>query len=125
MGRLLREQYAWVWVRQMWNAHVYLSYPFVLSWSLLEAMGCGVPIVASDTAPFRELLRNKETSRLVDFFNADAIANAAIQTMHSRSANAGWRMPAMADEQDYGISLRLWGYYRLPETGSVLMMPDY
>lgn len=113
MGRLPREQYAWVWVLQMSNAYVHLSYPFVLSWSLLEATGCGVPIVASDTAPFRELLRNNENGRLLNFINADAIAYAVIHTMHSERANADWRMRAMADAQGYGMSLGVRGYDEL------------
>ncbi|OYU00065.1 MAG: glycosyl transferase family 1 [Burkholderiales bacterium PBB1] len=108
MGRLPREQY--LRVLQVSNAHVYLTYPFVLSWSLLEAMACGTPIVASDTAPVREVLRDGENARLVDFFNADAIADAAIETMHSESANVVWRMQAMADAQDYGLSNGLGGY---------------
>ncbi len=108
MRRLPREQY--LRVLQVSNAHVYLTYPFVLSWSLLEAMACGTPIVASDTAPVREVMRDGENGRLVDFFNADAIADAAIQTMHSESANIGWRMRAMADAQDYEMSLGVRGY---------------
>ena len=108
MGRLPREQY--LRVLQVSSAHVYLTYPFVLSWSLLEAMACGTPIVASDTAPVREVMRDNENGRLVDFFDANAIANAAIQTMHSETANVSWRMQAMADAQDYGMSLGVQGY---------------
>jgi len=51
------------------TVHVYLTYPFVLSWSLLEAMSAGCVIVASDTAPLRKAITHGETGRLVDFFD--------------------------------------------------------
>ena len=108
MGRLPREQY--LRVLQVSNAHVYLTYPFVLSWSLLEAMACGAPIVASDTAPVREVMRDRENGRLVDFFDAEAIADAAIETLRSESANVTLRMQAMTDVQDYGTSAGVNGY---------------
>lgn len=53
---------------QISTVHVYLSYPFVLSWSLMEAMSIACRIVASDTAPVRELISDQKTGLLVDFF---------------------------------------------------------
>ncbi|TRZ93468.1 MAG: glycosyltransferase [Rhodocyclaceae bacterium] len=60
---------------QLSTVHVYLTYPFVLSWSLLEAMSVGCAIVASDTQPLREAIRHNETGRLVDFFDVTALAD--------------------------------------------------
>ena len=54
---------------QLSTVHVYLTYPFVLSWSLLEAMSVGCAIVASDTKPLHEAIRHDETGRLVGFFD--------------------------------------------------------
>lgn len=58
---------------QLSTVHVYLTYPFVLSWSLLEAMSAGCAIVASDTQPLHEAIRHGETGRLVNFFDVPAL----------------------------------------------------
>lgn len=58
---------------QVSTVHVYLTYPFVLSWSLLEAMSVGCAIVASDTQPLHEAISQNETGRLVNFFDHEAL----------------------------------------------------
>ncbi|WP_424565383.1 glycosyltransferase [Tepidimonas ignava] len=60
---------------QLSTVHVYLTYPFVLSWSLLEAMSAGCAIVASDTQPLHEAIHHGETGRLVNFFDVAGLAN--------------------------------------------------
>lgn len=68
---------------QLSTVHVYLTYPFVLSWSLLEAMACGCAIVASDTAPLREAILQEETGLLVDFFQPDALSSAVVRLLQN------------------------------------------
>ena len=60
---------------QLSKVHVYLTYPFVLSWSLLEAMSAACAIVASDTQPLHEAITHGETGRLVNFFDAQGLSN--------------------------------------------------
>jgi glycosyltransferase involved in cell wall biosynthesis len=62
-------------VLQLSSVHVYLTYPFVLSWSLLEAMAAGCTIVASDTAPVQEVI-DSSNGILVPFLDSDALASA-------------------------------------------------
>lgn len=73
---------------QLSTVHVYLTYPFVLSWSLLEAMSAGCSIVASDTAPLREAISHDETGRLVDFFDAGALAREVCALLEDPAARS-------------------------------------
>ncbi|MEJ8814260.1 glycosyltransferase family 4 protein [Variovorax ureilyticus] len=83
LGRLPYAQY--LRVLQVSAAHVYLTYPFVLSWSLLEAMSAGCLIVASDTAPVREVVRDGHNGLLVDFFDDQSIAERVLNALESPS----------------------------------------
>ena len=59
---------------QISTCHIYLTMPFVVSWSLLESMSMKATIVASDVAPVREVMEHGKTGLLVDFFDHEALA---------------------------------------------------
>lgn len=66
---------AYLSLLQVSSAHVYLTYPFVLSWSMLEAMAAECVLIASDTAPVTEVVKHEHDALLVDFFDVAALAN--------------------------------------------------
>ncbi len=66
---------------QVTRAHVYLTYPFVAGWSLLEAMSCAAPVVANTVAPVAEFVRNGDNGLLVDFFDREALVSSILTVM--------------------------------------------
>jgi glycosyltransferase involved in cell wall biosynthesis len=72
---------------QVSAVHVYLTYPFVLSWSMLEAMAAGVYLVGSDTAPVTEFVEHGRNGHLVPFFDVEALAAALGEALEARPSS--------------------------------------
>lgn len=79
---------------QVSAAHVYLTYPFVLSWSLLEAMSAGCAVVASKTTPVEEVISDGKEGRLFDFFDYDGLARTIEEVLHDPDQSARMRQAA-------------------------------
>jgi len=69
VGFLPKDQYRAI--LQVSSAHVYLTYPFVLSWSAVEAQACGATLVASNTGPLLDAAPASDGRYLFDFFDKD------------------------------------------------------
>ncbi|QFT30543.1 GDP-mannose-dependent alpha-(1-6)-phosphatidylinositol monomannoside mannosyltransferase [Labrenzia sp. THAF82] len=96
---------------QVSAAHVYLTYPFVLSWSFLEAMACEAPIIASNTAPVQEVIRHKRNGTLVDFWDTNALADEVCAALSDPKSRFDMRRAARRTVVDRfelsGCTLRL------------------
>jgi glycosyltransferase involved in cell wall biosynthesis len=68
---------------QVSTVHVYLTYPFVLSWSLLEAMSAGCAIVGSDTEPVRDFIQDQENGLLTPFFDTDKLVDNVVTLLEN------------------------------------------
>ena len=74
-------------VLQISSAHVYFTYPFVLSWSFLESMAAGCHIIASRTPPIEEVVTDGENAELVDFFDGEGLVRRVVAAVSSRNEN--------------------------------------
>lgn len=79
---------------QISAAHLYLTYPFVLSWSMLEAMASGVALVASNTMPVLEVIEDGKNGLLADFYSPRDVADKIGQLLDSPDRNAAMRQAA-------------------------------
>jgi glycosyltransferase involved in cell wall biosynthesis len=76
------------------RCHVYLTYPFVLSWSMLEAMSMGCVVVGSCTAPVTEVIVDEDNGFLVDFFDTDMLVRKVVDVLEAGPALAAMRSSA-------------------------------
>lgn len=72
-------------IRRKAKVNVYLTYDWVLSWSLVEAMSLACPIIASNTEPVKEFIKDGETGRLVNIKDPKAIADGIIEALENQS----------------------------------------
>jgi glycosyltransferase involved in cell wall biosynthesis len=79
LGRIPYPEF--VTLLQVSACHVYLTYPFVLSWSCIEAMSAGALVVGSDTPPVREVIAHGENGLRVDFFDVDGLARTVADAL--------------------------------------------
>ena len=77
---------------QVSSTHIYLTYPFVLSWSFIEAMAAGCLIIGSSTPPVLEVLKDRVNGLAVDFFSTSTIADRVDEVLDHRD-----RMQALRD----------------------------
>ena len=99
-------------VLQISSAHIYLTYPFVLSWSFVEAMAAGCLLIGSATAPIMEVLRDRENGLLVDFFSSDAICDRVDEVLDHPDRMQALRDAARADAVEHfdttAVTLPKW-----------------
>lgn len=110
LGKVPRTSYTKI--LQVSAVHVYLSYPFVLSWSLLEALSVGCRVIASDTPPVCEVIRDGDNAELVDFFDTAALARKIGQALREPDQGKTMRASARCSAQAYARDRGLQAYTR-------------
>ncbi len=108
------------------DAHVYLSYPFVASWSLREAMACGCMIIGGDTQTVTEFISNGETGIVVPALDPKAISRAVLEVLENSKRAAAMRLAARAyAERRLDMTVYLERYRALIErvVGKKLIKP--
>jgi glycosyltransferase involved in cell wall biosynthesis len=94
LGRVAYKDY--INLLQVSTVHAYLTYPFVLSWSMLEAMAAGCVVVASSTAPVTEVIEDGVNGVLTDFFDVDGLCARITAALRDRPGHAALRERARA-----------------------------
>jgi glycosyltransferase involved in cell wall biosynthesis len=110
LGQVPHETY--LNVLQVSSVHIHLTYPFVLSWSFLEAMSAACLVVGSATPPVLEVLRDRENGLAVDFFSTDEICDRVEEVLgHSermQTLRDAARATAIRDFDLNAVTLPRW-----------------
>ena len=104
-GRLGLKEYA-EWLKSSW-CHVYLTHPFVTSWSLVEAMSCNCLIICSENQSTKEFMLNKDDLIFVDHRNPDAISEIIITSLIDKEKQPKQQRSCIR-RFDRGTSCYLW-----------------
>jgi glycosyltransferase involved in cell wall biosynthesis len=113
-GLIPREQLAEIF--SVSDLHIYLTVPFVLSWSVLNALACECVVLASDTAPVKEFISDNENGLLNDFFDVAGFAEKALAVLKDPNAfrHLGKKGRELIQEQ-YSLEKtfpQLWGLFQ-------------
>lgn len=108
-GRLPYETYRAV--LEVSEVHVYLTYPFVLSWSLLEAMASGCVVVGSNTAPVEEVVVDGVNGLLVGFFDSETIAGEVCNVLKNPDVFSLIRQNAKSTASKFDVECGVQGYF--------------
>jgi glycosyltransferase involved in cell wall biosynthesis len=101
------------------SAHVYMTYPFVLSWSLLEAMASECLLIGSDTAPVRDALTHNKNALLFDFFDKEQLADTVIDAVNNQEKYAHLRTQARKD------AMKHWERSNICEPQWLALLDEY
>lgn len=82
VGKLSYDEY--LSMLQISSAHIYLTYPYVLSWSFLEAMAAGCCVVASNTTPVLEFMKNNYNGLLAEFYDIEHIVKRVVYALDNQ-----------------------------------------
>jgi glycosyltransferase involved in cell wall biosynthesis len=108
-GRLEYDVY--VRLMQRSDAHVYLTYPFVASWSLREALAMGCAVVGSDTEPVREFITDGKNGLLANFFDPAGLAEKVVTVLENAALARSLRAEARHyAERNLSMTDYLTGY---------------
>ena len=101
-------------ILQLSAAHVYFSYPYALSWSLLEAMACGAVVVGSANGPVDEVIQHGRNGLLVPFAAHDHLAQTLLQVLADPAGHAPLAVAGRATvEQRYSLTGCVEAYEQL------------
>ncbi len=106
------------------DLHIYLTVPFVLSWSMMDAMSCGAVVLGSDTAPVREMIRDGHNGLLANLFDAQAMADKAVRVLQNPDAfRPLGRAAEQMIESNYSVQAVLPKMLEMYERATALPVP--